>query len=126
MPQGTVAAPTPLLIIVLAQLTEFCLPRTLCQILCKDATFQEIEFGCQQMADVCETREEEYRIPISINVLMRVFECPRNSMQSAVAHDLESPGERGKQTALDQHREQQLVDWTQQNPNKAHQSGKQK
>jgi hypothetical protein len=36
-------------------------------------------------------------------------------VQSALAHGLESPGELGKHAALDEHREQQILDWIQQN-----------
>jgi hypothetical protein len=36
-------------------------------------------------------------------------------VQSALAHGLELPGGRGKQTAPDHHREQQILDWIQQN-----------
>jgi hypothetical protein len=59
--------------------------------------------------------EKEHQIPISINALVRAFDCPRSSAQSAPAHGLEPPGERGKQIAFDHHREQQILDWIQQN-----------
>jgi hypothetical protein len=36
-------------------------------------------------------------------------------VQSALAHGLELPGKRGKHTALDHHREQQILDEIQQN-----------
>jgi hypothetical protein len=36
-------------------------------------------------------------------------------VQSVLAHGLKPPGERGKHAALDEHREQLILDWIQQN-----------
>jgi hypothetical protein len=71
---------------------------------------QQIEFRCQQIADVRDIAENEHHIQISINALARAFECPRSLVQSALVHSLESPIDRGKHTALDQNREQQTLD----------------
>jgi hypothetical protein len=38
-------------------LAEFCIPKTLCNILRKDAIFQKIEFRCQEIADVRDIAE---------------------------------------------------------------------
>jgi transposase len=86
-----------------------------CQIFRKDAIFQQSQFQCQQIAYVRDIAKREHQIPISINALTRAFNCPRNSVQSALAHGLELRRERGKQTALDHQREQQILDWIQQN-----------
>jgi hypothetical protein len=59
--------------------------------------------------------ESCYNIPVSINALTRVFECPRSRIQAALAHGLDEPGQRGKPIALDEDREQQILDWIQQN-----------
>jgi hypothetical protein len=87
----------------------------MCQIFRKDTTFQHFQFRCQQIAHVRVIAGREHQIPISINALARAFNWPRNSVQSALAHGLEPPGERGKHHALDHHREQQILDWIQQN-----------
>jgi hypothetical protein len=50
-----------------------------------------------------------------MNALARAFNYPRSSVQSALTHGLELPGERGKYIALDSYREQQILDWIQQN-----------
>jgi hypothetical protein len=110
MSQGTVAAPALLLEILLSRLAELCIPRTLCQILRKDAIFQEIEFQSQQIACARDIAEGERDIPILINALARAFEYPRSRVQSALVHGLESPGQRGKNMAVDQDRAQQLLD----------------
>jgi hypothetical protein len=54
--------------------------------------------------------EREHNVPISINALVRAFDFPRSSVQSALPHGLEPPGERGKHPALDADREQQILD----------------
>jgi hypothetical protein len=123
MRQGTAAAPARPLDILLPRLAEFCMPRNFCQILRKDATFQEIEFRCQQIACVRDIAERERNIPMSINALVTagnssVHEVVCNR-HSALAHDLELPGQGGKHTALDQHREQQILDWIQHNAEKS-------
>jgi hypothetical protein len=89
----------------------------LCQIFRKDAIFQQIQFRCQETACIRDIAEREHQIPIpmSINALARAFNCPQSSVQSALAHGLELPGERGKHTALGHRREQQMLDWIQQN-----------
>jgi hypothetical protein len=86
----------------------------LCQIFRKDTTFQQFQFRCQQLSYVRDIAEREHNIPISINALARAFERPRSSVQSALAHGLEPPGERGKHPALEADREQQILDWIQQ------------
>jgi hypothetical protein len=78
MPQGTVAAAALPLYILVPRLTELYIPRTLCQILRKNATFQEIELRCQQIAWIRDIAEGEHNIPISINALARAFEFPRS------------------------------------------------
>jgi hypothetical protein len=78
------------------------------------------------MFDVRDIAEREQKIPISSNALVRAFDCPRSSVQSALVHGLELPEERGKDPALEADREQQILDWIQQKTNKSHQSGKQK
>jgi hypothetical protein len=58
--------------------------------------------------DIAEWR---YNIPLSINILARVFACARSRVKAAPAHGLDEPGQRGKQITLDQDREQQILDW---------------
>jgi hypothetical protein len=77
-------------------------------------TFQQFQFRCQQIVYVRDIVEREHNIPISINALVRAFDCPRSSVQSALAHGLDPPGERGKHPALEADREQQIRDWIQQ------------
>jgi hypothetical protein len=77
-------------------------------------TFQQFQFRCQQRVYGPDIAEREHNIPISINAPERAFDCPRSSVQSALAHGLEPPGERGKHPAVDVDREQQILDWIQQ------------
>jgi hypothetical protein len=86
----------------------------LCQIFRKDTTFQQFQFRCQQIIHVRDVAEREQNIPISINALVRAFDCPRSSVQSALAHGMKPPGERGKHPDLDAGREQQLLNWIEQ------------
>jgi hypothetical protein len=113
MSQGTPAAPALPLEILLSRLAQFCIPRGLRQIFCKDTTFQQFQFRCQQIVYVRDIAEREHTIPISINALARAFDCPRNSVQSALALGLKPPGERRKHPALDADYEQQILDWIQ-------------
>jgi hypothetical protein len=116
MPQETAAAIALPLDILFSRLSEFCIPRTLCQILRKDASLQEIEFRCEQIACVRNIAEEERHMPILINALARTeYSSVHEVVQSTFVHGLESPGEQGKHTALDRTREQQMLDWIQQN-----------
>jgi hypothetical protein len=62
-----------------------------------------------------DSAESRYNIPISINALMRAFECPRFRVQKALAHWLDEVGQRGKHIALDQDREQQIPECIEQN-----------
>jgi hypothetical protein len=57
--------------------------------------------------------EREHNIPISIDALARAFDCPRSSVQAALAHGLKPPGERGKHPALHADHEQQILNWIQ-------------
>jgi hypothetical protein len=59
---------------------------------------------------VRDIAEREHNVPISINVLARAFDCPRNSVQSALAHGLEPPEKRRKHPDLEADREQQILD----------------
>jgi transposase len=79
-----------------------------------DTTFQQFQLRCEQLFYVRDIAEREHNIPISINALVRAFDCPRSSVQSALAHGLEPPGEREKHPALDADREQQILDWIRQ------------
>jgi hypothetical protein len=81
MPQGTSVAPTRPLDILLSRLAEFCISRALCQTFHKDATFQPIEFGCRQIADVRDIPEWEHNIPISISI--GFDKTPKTAHQSA-------------------------------------------
>jgi hypothetical protein len=65
--------------------------------------------------DIAEPRDN---IPVSINTLTRAFDSPRFSVQAAFAHGLDELGQRGKHIALDQDREQQILDWIRQNAEK--------
>jgi hypothetical protein len=42
------------------------------------------------------------------------IECSRSRAKSALEYELDSPGHQGKQTALKQDREQQILDWIKQ------------
>jgi hypothetical protein len=112
--------------IILPRLAECCISRTLCQILHKDAIFREIEFRCQRSAHVPDIAEGEHHIPFSINALARPFECPRSRVQPALAHSLESPGQWGKQTPLDQPCDNTFSIGFNKTAKKAHQSTKRK
>jgi hypothetical protein len=114
MSQGTPAAPALPLEILLSRLAQFCIPRDLCQIFRKGTTSQQFQFRCQQIFYVCDIAEREDKIPISINALVRAFDCPRTSVQSALGDGLEPRGERGKHLGLDADCEQQILDWIQQ------------
>jgi transposase len=114
MSQGTPAAPALPLEILLSRLAQFSIPRGLCEIFRKDTTFQQFQLRCQQISYVRDLAEREHNIPISINALARIFDCPRRSVQSTPAHGLEPSGEPGKHSALEADREQQILDWIQQ------------
>jgi hypothetical protein len=115
MSPGTAAARALSLDIPLARLAGFCIPRTLCQIFRKEATVQKVEFQCRQIVYIRDIAEGKHQIPISINVLARAFNCPRSRVQPALAHGLEMAEERARQLVLHQAREQQILDWIQQN-----------
>jgi transposase len=80
----------------------------------KDTTFQQFQFRCHQIVYGRDIAEREHHIPISINALARAFDCTRSSLQWALAHGWQPPGERGKHFALDADHEQQILNWIQQ------------
>jgi hypothetical protein len=114
MSQGTPGALALPLEVLSPRLAQFYIPRDLCQIFRKDRTFQQFQFQCQHICFTRDIPEREHNIPISINGLVKAFDCSRSSVQSALVHGLELPGERGKHPALDADREQQTLDWIQQ------------
>jgi hypothetical protein len=63
------------------------------------------------MAIVKDIAESRYNIPVSINALTKTFDCPRSRSQAALAHGMDESGQRGKHIAVDQVREQQILDW---------------
>jgi hypothetical protein len=82
--------------ILLPRLAEFCIPRTLCNTLRKDAIFQKIEFRWQKIADVRDIAESQHNIPLSISALARAFEsnahevvCNRHSSMGWIRRDIE-------------------------------------
>jgi hypothetical protein len=64
---------------------------------------------------VKDIAELGYNIPVSINALTRSFDCPRSHVQAALAHWLDDRGQRRKHIAIDEDREEQILDWIQQN-----------
>jgi hypothetical protein len=64
------------------------------------------------MTDITESHSN---IPVSINALVRAFECSRSSIQPALTHRLDELGHRGKHTGIDRDRELQILDWDRQN-----------
>jgi hypothetical protein len=115
MSERTAAAAAVSLEILLPRLAEFCVPKSLCKFLRKDATFQTIEFRCQQIAYVSDISESQSNTPISINALARAFDCPWSRVKLALEYGLDLPGHRGKHTALDPDHEQQILEWIRQN-----------
>jgi hypothetical protein len=80
MSHGTTAAPALPLEILLPRLAEFCMPRTLGDILRKEATFQKIGFPLQKIADAGEIAESQHNIPLSIDALARAFDSNAHEM----------------------------------------------
>jgi hypothetical protein len=60
---------------------------------------------------VKDITESLYNNPVSINALTRAFDCTRFRVQATLVHGLDEQGERGKHIALNQDREQQILDW---------------
>jgi hypothetical protein len=81
----------------------------------KDAIFEKRKFPYQQTTYVCDIEELQHNLPVSINALAKPFERPRSRVKSALGHGMNSPGHRGKHTALEQDHEQQILDWIKQN-----------
>jgi hypothetical protein len=74
MSHGTAAELALPLEILLPRLAECCIPRTIWNIVRKDAIFQRLEFQCQQIASVRDIAESQHNIPLWINGLTRAFE----------------------------------------------------
>jgi hypothetical protein len=109
------AEPALLIDLILPRLEQFCFLGKVCQFLREDSDFRRLEFRCHQIAHVKNIAESRYNIPVTINALTRAFDCPRSRVQAALAHGLDEPGQRGEHAALDQDREQQILDWIRQN-----------
>jgi hypothetical protein len=78
----------------------------------KDAIFQNIESKCQQIACVREVAELQRRIPISIDALPTVFDCPRSRVKSKFEHGLEPLGHPGMHVAILPDPRPQVLHWT--------------
>jgi hypothetical protein len=96
--------------IFLRYLAEFCIPPSVCKFHRQDAIFQQNEF-CRQIASVPNITEVTQNIPISINAVVSLFDWRQSSLKLPLEHVLKSAGYRGKQTAVEQNREQQIRDW---------------
>jgi hypothetical protein len=64
-----------------------------------------------QIASVRDATELQHNILLSINALTRALEFPASRVSSAFEHGLNLPGHRRKREALDQDREQQILNW---------------
>jgi hypothetical protein len=67
------------------------------------------------MAYLRDIAEIKQNIPISIKMLVRVFDFPGKLLKSALEHGVKPPGNRGKHAALDQDHEKQIFDSIRQN-----------
>jgi hypothetical protein len=54
--------------------------------------------------------ESRPNIPVNINALTREFDCPRFPVQAALWHWLDELGQRGKNAAFNDDREQHILD----------------
>jgi hypothetical protein len=101
--------------IILPHLEIFCLPDQVCRFLQGDSDFRRLECRCHQITFVRDIAESRYNIPVFTNALAKAFDCPRSRVKAALEHGMNPPRQRGKQTALDEHRERQIIDWNRQN-----------
>jgi hypothetical protein len=104
------AAPAFPLDIIWRRLELICFSGQVRIFLQGDVNFRQLEFLYDHIAFVKDIAESRYSIPVSINALTRAFACSRYRVQAALAHGLDQPGQRGKHIALDQEREQQILD----------------
>jgi hypothetical protein len=88
---------------------------SLCKLVRGDPDFRRLESRCHQIAYLKDIAESRSNIPVTINALTRAFDYPRFRVQAALVHRLDEPGQRGKHSALDRDREQQILDWIRQN-----------
>jgi hypothetical protein len=100
--------------IVLSYLTEFSISRSISKFFWQNAIVKN-RIQMQQIIYVHGIAEVKYNIPISINTLMKIFDYSRNSLKSALEHDLELLENRWKHIAFDQQNEKQIFDWIGQN-----------
>jgi hypothetical protein len=109
------AEPAPLEIL-LPRLTAFCIPRILCNIL------QQTRFVNKSNSDASRIPYSRYRrIAAHYSIVDQCagegirIECPRNRVKSELEHRLDRPEHQGKHTALEQDREQPILDWIKRN-----------
>jgi hypothetical protein len=111
--QGMGAEPAIRLQILLARLTELCIPTRVPKFPRQDAISQKTEFSYQQITDARDIAELKHNIAISINTLVKTLDCPRSRLRLRFEHGLHPAGNRRKHTILDRDSEQhQLPDKT--------------
>jgi hypothetical protein len=114
----TTARPAIPLDIILPRLELLCFSGQVCKFFEGDPNCRRLECRCQQIAFVKDIAESRDNIPVSINALMRAFDCPPSRVQAALAHGVDDPGQWGKHIAIDQDCEQHILDWIRQNAGK--------
>jgi hypothetical protein len=70
-----VAVPALPLDIILPRLERFCFSRQVCRFLQGDPDFQALAVRCHQIAFVMDIAESRYNKSLTINALMRAFDC---------------------------------------------------
>jgi hypothetical protein len=77
---------------LLATPRQILSPNTRLQIPPKRRSFSNIEFCYRPIADVRDIEEVKHNIPISINLLVKTFDCQRNPRKSTLEHRSKPPG----------------------------------
>jgi hypothetical protein len=111
----TVAASALALEIILPRLEIFCLPDQVGRFLQGDSDFRRPKLRCRQIAFMRDIAEAHNNIPVSTNALAKAFDCPRSRVKAALDHETDPPGQRGKNSPRDEHRERQIIDWIRRN-----------
>jgi hypothetical protein len=101
--------------IPLAELWELilqnCLGETSLFALQQHARFRELQFRAHYIFYLVNSAHTERRTEISIESLMRAFNCSRSAIHSALANGLSPPKSRSRHLAVDAESDENILAW---------------
>jgi hypothetical protein len=96
---------------LLPSLTQYCLTERMIHALQREPGFAELELRAHQICFVQNFSGRQTNHTLSINRLSKAFGCSPSDVKAALANGLEPPKVRGRQLAIGQGSEAEILEW---------------